>query len=258
MTTSAEEQLISKLQKRLHTSGPLPKREIVCAAVALARNPKLSIAAACDSQKPKVARGSRDRVKSFRDTINKERLLHAACAPWKPPPPPPPLPPLPEAFDSQEWRTRKCERLWLHNDVDAELNAGREDLGIPEGYTIASEIRTAKALLLPCHQPDPMQMHAIVDPDDYFSRLLVPRDWITSNATNIWWLNVCPLCVSEDGTFATRQLAARLKVPPEKRFLDIKDHDEWYDAVLDESDQQDDAGRGLSLPRARFHARDMA
>ena len=70
MGDTAEEQLIAALQQRLHTSGPLPKREIVCAAVALARDPKLGIAAACDSQQPKVPRGSRDRVKGYRDCIN--------------------------------------------------------------------------------------------------------------------------------------------------------------------------------------------
>lgn len=76
---SADDSLIAALQKRLHTSGPLPKREAVCAAVAMRRDETLSIAAACDSQEPKVPRGSRDRVKQYCKKIKDEGLL-VACA----------------------------------------------------------------------------------------------------------------------------------------------------------------------------------
>ena len=76
MVSSAEEQLIAALQRRLKVQ----KREVVCAAVALVRDPTLSIAAACDSQNPKVARGSRDRVKGYCERIKNEGLL-IACAP---------------------------------------------------------------------------------------------------------------------------------------------------------------------------------
>lgn len=78
---------------------------------------------------------------------------------------------------------------------------------------VASEVRTAKALLLPCHMPDLAN-----SPDRYFSRLLVSKEWIALNAPNIWALDVTPLQMSEDGKYATRELVAHMKV----------DEDEWH------------------------------
>jgi len=54
--------------------------------------------------------------------------------------------------------------------------------------------------------------------DNYFSRLLVSKQWIALNAPNIWELYVMPLQVSEDGKHATRELMAVMQV----------DEDEWH------------------------------
>ena len=81
-----EEQLIEALQCRLHTTGPLPKREIVIAGLAISRDPSLQKSKACDDAG--VARGSRARAAEFGDRITREGLV-AACVP----PPPPELPP---------------------------------------------------------------------------------------------------------------------------------------------------------------------
>ena len=86
MEDSAEGQLIAALQQRLHTKGPKPKLEMVVAAVAMARDESLDIAAACDSAG--VPRGSRARAGQFAERIRSEGLL-VACAPSPPPPPPP-------------------------------------------------------------------------------------------------------------------------------------------------------------------------
>jgi hypothetical protein len=111
---------------------------------------------------------------------------------------------------------------------------------------VASEVCTAKALLLPCHMPDLANFTSPIDtpdnPDNYFSRLLVSKEWIALNAPNICThdgsnqgpavcadafrpvivvegaLDVMPLQVSEDGKCATRELMAHMKV----------DEDEWH------------------------------
>ena len=71
-----------------------------------------------------------------------------------------------------EERAEYFETLSVYNNVDAEYGYNIGD-AVPEGYSVASEVSTAKALLLPCHQPDPQRMDALFDPDNYFSRLLV-------------------------------------------------------------------------------------
>jgi hypothetical protein len=278
----AEEQLIGALQQRLHRSGQLPKPEAVRAAVAMARDKGLSIAAACDSQQPKVPRGSRDRVKGYRDEINSKGLL-AACAP---PPPPPELPPpinwpqhnadqlkqhypqlqppccpacgneceLAHLYDFDQydvccdecghgpfpnsiywigeactdacrekpWNEKSCfrfkyalchactpetaqidwtsplvghwvnlvygnDRIEFHTPEEADefygsLTVENSDfaMDLSNHAAVASEVRTAKALLLPCHMPDLAN-----SPDRYFSRLLVSKEWIALNAPNI-------------------------------------------------------------------------
>lgn len=86
MADTSEEQLIEELQRRLRTSGPMPKREIVVAALAMSRDPSILAATACDDAG--VARGSRARATDFSRRITREGLV-AACAPPPPPPPPP-------------------------------------------------------------------------------------------------------------------------------------------------------------------------
>ena len=137
-------------------------------------------------------------------------------------------PPWKELHPPEE-RAEYFETLSVYNNVDAEYGYNIGD-AVPEGYSVASEVSTAKALLLPCHQPDPQRMDALFDPDNYFSRLLVSKEWIASNAPNIWELIVCPLCISEDGKHATRHLTATMKVAENERDLD--DDDEWTNECL--------------------------
>ena len=70
--------LLTELQARLKPAGGgrLPKLELLAAAVALARDPGLTPAAACKENNV-PAGGARTRVLEFRDRILREGLLSA-------------------------------------------------------------------------------------------------------------------------------------------------------------------------------------
>ena len=122
-------------------------------------------------------------------------------------------------------RTAYFDTLTLENDTAAFD-------GTPDGYNIDSELRTAKALLLPCHRPEVHRGALFHAPHNYFSRLLVSKDWVASKAPNIWSLTVKPLRVSDDGKHAIRSLEAFTKVDESERDLDV---DDWtYECFIEE------------------------
>ena len=98
-----ESQLVEAIQRRLHTSGPLPKSNIVMAAIAMARDASLKAAAACDAANPPVPRGSRARAAEFRDRIIRENLLAA--------PAPQPAAPQDKLLVSPDWLAEHCPKL---------------------------------------------------------------------------------------------------------------------------------------------------
>ena len=93
MTARSDEQLVDVLQEHLHSArGPKPRREIVMAAMALARNDTLTIAKACNDAGVPV--GSRSRAAQFGKRIRDENLLARFALEFShnesPPPPPSP------------------------------------------------------------------------------------------------------------------------------------------------------------------------
>ena len=87
---------------------------------------------------------------------------------------------------------------------------------------VIEELKIARSLGLPCHVPYSAHggarwVYGIGSIyDNYFSKLLVSKEWIAKNAPNIWWLSVGALVVSDDGKHATRELIARMKIYSEE------------------------------------------
>jgi hypothetical protein len=191
--SAAEEQLITALQRRLHTSGPLPKREIISAAVAMARNPSLETATACDNAK--VPRGSRDRASKFSERIKREDLL-AACAPLelRPEPQPAQQPPPVEALEAPicEHCRSNCrlvkfiweQNAWSCDKCDDELPLGTYWAcgQCYDGYSLCHTC-TAPSATPPCWDSVPHEhvigripelgLHTQEECDAYFEKLTI-------------------------------------------------------------------------------------
>ena len=101
----------------------------------------------------------------------------------------------------------KWDMLHVSNDFCLSLpeSSSDDELNAAWDRQMASELKTARTLGLPCHE----SCGAF---DDYTSQLLVSEKWIATHAPNIWWLSVGELKVSEDGKHATRELSARKKI----------------------------------------------
>ena len=84
MAEALEDDLIEDLRRRLHTSGPMPKRQQVVAALSMARDQTLPKAKACDDAG--VPRGSRSRAVEYCERILRKTMLPSTNCneePWQ-------------------------------------------------------------------------------------------------------------------------------------------------------------------------------